>query len=92
MPVRLEKDLQEMLRRGARRTPHKKQELIRITLRRHLQQVIDQEAVKELPVRVTNIEPWPRRVLENAYRRMGEDWTAIENAAIHAQGKPDLAD
>ena len=49
MPVRFEPELQELLREGARRTPHKKQELIRITLRRYLPKVIEQEAGKQQP-------------------------------------------
>jgi hypothetical protein len=92
VPLRLDKDLQRMLREGARRTPHKKQALIRMTLHRHLQEVIEQEARVESPQRITNIEPWPRRVVEEAYRRMGKDWTAIEDAATRAQGKPGFDD
>jgi hypothetical protein len=42
MPVRFEPELQQLLQEGARRTPHKKQELIRITLRRYLPRVIEQ--------------------------------------------------
>ena len=81
-----------MLREGARRTPHKKQDLIRITLRRHLRQIIEQEARVEQSTRITNIEPWPRQVVEAAYRRMGQDWNVIEDAAIRAQGKPNFND
>jgi hypothetical protein len=92
VPVRLDKDLQRILREGARRTPHKKQDLIRMTLRRHLREVIEQAARVESPPRITNIEPWPRRVVEKAYRRMGQDWSAIEDAAMGAQGKPDFND
>ncbi len=92
MPVRLDRNLQKMLREGARRTPHKKQDLIRLTLRRHLRDVIEQEALVESTPRVTNVEPWPSRVIENAYRRMGKDWNAIEEAALRAQGKPDFND
>jgi hypothetical protein len=92
MPVRLDDDLQKILRDGARRTPLKKQDLIRLTLRRHLREVIDQEALVKSPPRITNIKPWPRRVVEKAYRRIGKDWDALEDAAIRAQGKPDFND
>jgi hypothetical protein len=92
MPVRLDQNLQNMLREGARRTPHKKQELIRLTLRRHLREVIEQEALVESAPRLTNVEAWPKRVIEKAYRRMGKDWNAIEDAALRAQGKPDFND
>ncbi len=92
VPVRLDIALQKVLREGARRTPHKKQELIRLTLRRHLQDVIDQEAVAKPSRRITNIEPWPRRVVEKAYQRMGKDWDIIEDTATRAQGKPDFND
>lgn len=92
MPVRLDAALQKALSDGARRTPHKKQELIRLTLRRHLQEVIDQEAVPKPSQRITNIEPWPRRVVEKAYQNMGKDWDRIEDDASCAQGKPDFND
>jgi hypothetical protein len=92
MPVRLDKNLQKMLLEGARRTPYKKQDLVRLTLRRHLQDVIEQEALVKSTSRITNVEPWPKRVEEEAYRRMGGDWNAIEAAAIRAQGRPDFND
>jgi hypothetical protein len=92
MPLRLDQDLQSALRDGARRTPHKKQELIRLTLRRHLREVIEQEAVTEPARRITNLEPWPRRVVERAYQRIGKEWDKLEEAATRAQGKPDFND
>ena len=92
MPVRLDQNLQKVLREGARRTPHKKQDLIRLTLRLHLQDVIEQEALVKSTPRVTNVEPLPKHVVEQAYRRMGRDWNAIEAAALRAQGKPDFND
>jgi len=92
MPVRFELELQQLLREGARRTPHKKQELIRITLRRYLPRVIEQEAGKPKRKRLTNVEPWSKSTLEKAYQKMGRDWDALEEAAIHAQGKPDFSD
>jgi hypothetical protein len=92
MPVRLDKELRSALRDGARRTPHKMQELVRLTLRRHLREVIEQETIAKPQRRVTNIEPWPRSVVEKAYRTMGNDWDKIEDAATRAQGTPDLDD
>src|SRR5437867_1091472 len=59
-PWRVEKKLQDVFREGTRRTPHKKQELIRITLRRHLRPVIEQEAAKTQGQPLTNIEPCRR--------------------------------
>ena len=91
MPVRFEPELQKLLREGARRTPHKKQELIRITLRRYLPAVIEAEA-EQSHHRITNIEPWPKATLEKAYQRTGKEWDAIEEAATRAQGKPDFSD
>jgi len=92
MPVRFEPELQALLREGARRTPHKKQELIRITLRRHLSHVIEQEAGKQRRGRLTRIEPWSGATLKKAYQKMGREWDALEEAATKAQGKPDFND
>ena len=92
VPVRLDKSLQDALREGARRTAHKKQDLIRLTLRRHLREVIEQEAVAKPPRRITNIEPWPRRVIEKAYQKIGNEWDKIETVATCAQGAPDFND
>ena len=92
VPVRLDKDLRNALREGARRTPHKKQELIRLTLRRHLREVIEQEAVAKPSRRITNIEPWPEAVVAAALKRAGKEWDKIEEAATRAQGKPDYND
>jgi len=92
VPVRLDNDLRKLLRDGARRTPHKKQELIRLTLRRHLREVIEEESVVKASTRITNIEPWPEKVVKEAYRRIGREWDALEVAATQAQGKPDFND
>lgn len=92
VPVRLDLNVQKLLREGARRTPHKKQDLIRLTLRRHLRDVIEQEALDKTPRHITNIKPWPESVVRAAYRRMGKEWDAIEDAATRAQGKPDFSD
>jgi hypothetical protein len=92
MLLRLDQDLQRTLREGASRTPYKKQELIRLTLRRHLRQVIQRETVVQRARRITNIEPWPRKTVDQAYRRIGKEWDAIEDAALRAQGKPAFND
>ena len=92
MAVRLDKSLLDALCEGALRTPHKKQELVRLTLRRHLREVIEQEAVITTARRVTNIEPWPEAVIARAYKRIGKEWDALEEAATRAQGTPDFND
>jgi hypothetical protein len=93
MPIRMEKDLLDLLAEGARRTPHKKQELIRLTLRRHLQEVIDDEAGKTLQPRITNIRPWAKGALTAAYKRISfEGWDKIEDAAVASQRAPSFAD
>ncbi len=89
----MEKDLLDFLTEGARRTPHKKQELIRLTLRRHLREVIDDEAVRAPQERITTIEPWPKGALAAAYKRVAsEDWDEVERAAVESQGIPGLED
>jgi hypothetical protein len=93
MPIRIEKELADLLSEGARRTPHKKQELIRLTLRRHLRSVIAEEATKKPEKRLTAIGPWPKGALTAAYKRVAhENWDAVEDAAAKAQGKPGLED
>jgi len=92
VPVRLDKNIQSILRDGVRRTPHNRQDLIRLTLRLHLRDVIEQEAVPKSPRRVTNVDPLPDHVLEAAYRQMGNDWDEIEAAATRAQGVPHFDD
>jgi hypothetical protein len=92
MPLRLDEDLRKILREGARRTPHKQQTLIRLTLRRHLRDVIDQEVIAKPAQRVTNIEPWPVEAVEKAYRRVGKEWDNIEEVATRAQGEPNFND
>ncbi len=78
----------DLLREGARRTPHKKQELIRLTLRRHLRTVIEDEAMKSDKRRVTNIEPWPKGMLTKIYQEIEhERWDEVEKAAVRAGQK-----
>jgi hypothetical protein len=85
MPIRLEKELIELLKEGARRTPHKKQELVRLTLRRHLQEVIEEEATRPPKGRVTNVEPWPKGLLTKIYKEIEhEGWDKVEEAAVRA--------
>jgi hypothetical protein len=90
--VRLDRDLQIALQEGAQRTTLNRGELIRLTLRRYLRNVIEQEIVTTPARRITNIEPWPRKVVEAAYRLMGKEWDKVEGTVTHAQGKPDLND
>jgi hypothetical protein len=93
MPLRLEKELHDLLDEGNRRTPHKKQELIRLTLRRHLRAVIDQEAAAAHPSRITNLKPWRKGALAKAYQRVRpEGWEQVEDAALRAQDRPDFED
>ena len=88
MPIRLEKELVDLLQEGTRRTPHKKQELIRITLRRHLRDVIDVEAKPTAKERITNVQPWPKGALKSAYREIaGEGWDTVEAAGVRAGQK-----
>ena len=91
MTVRLDRDLISLLCEGRRRTPLSKQELVRRTLRLHLQKVIEAES-KKLSSRVTRISPWPRVALAKAYKRTDEDWDRVEAAATAAQGKPSWND
>jgi hypothetical protein len=93
MPLRFEKELHDLLDEGSRRTPHKKQELIRLTLRRHLRAVIEQEAAAAHPRRITNVEPWRKGTLAKAYERVRQEgWEQVEDAALAAQGKPAFED
>ena len=88
MPIRMEKELTDLLKEGARRTPHKKQELIRLTLRRHLRAVIEDEAVKSGKGRITNIEPLPKGMLTKIYQEIvHEGWDEVEKAAVRAGQK-----
>jgi hypothetical protein len=55
--------------------------------------VIEQEARAAHPRRITNIEPWRKGALAKAYQRVSEEgWEQVEDAAIHAQGKPAFED
>jgi hypothetical protein len=93
MQIRMEKELADLLAEGARRTPHKKQELVRLTLRRHLRDVIEEESFTVSPKRLTTVDPWPKGALAAAYRRTpAEGWDKVEAAAIRAQGKPSFED
>ena len=89
--IRLDKQLRALLSEGARRTPYNQRELLRRTLRLHLREVIEREAVAPAS-RLTNISPWPRGVLARAYRRVEKGWEQIEAAATAAQGQPSWDD
>src|SRR5882672_2411002 len=62
LSIRLDKQLRSLLAEGARRTSFNQRELLRRTLRLHLREVIEREAVKP-KARITNIAPWPRGAL-----------------------------
>ena len=92
IPLRLEADIQDMLKEGSQRTPHKKQELIRITLRRYLRSVVEGEArVAPIP-RLTSVEPWGKAALTRAYRKPDRAWDRIEGVATRAQAVPGFND
>jgi hypothetical protein len=91
LSIRLDKELRLLLSEGARRTPFNQRELLRRTLRLHLRQVIEQEAIVPAP-RLTNVTPWPRGALAKAYRRIEKEWERIEAAATAAQGRPSWED
>jgi hypothetical protein len=92
VPVRLDEQLWKVLREGGRRTPHTQQDLIRLTLRRHLRELIEREPAASPTQRITNLEPWPRQVVAKAYQRIGNEWDKLETAATRAQGRPDFND
>jgi hypothetical protein len=91
LSVRLDEELRELLSEGARRTPLNQRELLRRTLRLHLREVIEHEAVQRR-ARITNIEPWPRGALAKAYQRVDKRWERVETAATAAQGRPSWND
>ena len=91
LSIRLDHELRALLAEGARRTPFNQCELLRLTLRLHLPEVIEQEAV--LPsTRITNVAPWPRGALARAYNRADKAWKRIETAASAAQDRPSFND
>ena len=91
MSIRLEKDLSLLLAEGARRTRLNQRDLLRRTLRLHLRQVIEAEAVA-CAQRLTNLDPWPRGALAKAYGNVDKDWERVEAAATAAQGPPSWDD
>jgi hypothetical protein len=92
MSIRLDDDLVELLVMGARRTRQKKQNLVRLTLRRHLPEVIERESLRAPVGKVTSIMPWPRGALTKAYKRSGKGDERIEASGVAAQGKPSWED
>jgi hypothetical protein len=91
LSIRLDRNLCSLLAEGARRTPFNQRELLRRTLRLHLREVIEREAVAPA-ARITNIDPWPRGRLAKAYRRADKAWERVEAAATIAQGRPSWED
>ncbi len=92
MSIRLDDDLADLLAQGAKRTRQKKQNLVRLTLRRYLPEVIERESVKISPAQITTLAPWPRGALSKAYKRAGKSDERLEAAAAAAQGKPSWED
>jgi len=86
LSIRLDQELQQLLSEGARRTRYYKRELLRRTLRLHLRDVIEREAVVVSHVRITNLEPWSHGSLAKAFRRTEKSWEAVEAAAAAAHG------
>ena len=83
----------DLLADGVKRTPHKKQELVRITLRRHLREVIEAEATRPASGRVTNVEPWPEGELARIYQETAQEgWDEVEAAAVRAAQRPPSMD
>jgi len=91
LSIRLDPELRALLAQGARRTPFNQRELLRRTLRLHLREVIEREAIAAQE-RITNIAPWPRGALAKAYRRTEPGWERVEAAATAAQGPPSWND
>jgi hypothetical protein len=88
MSIRLDRQLRVLLEEGARRTPFNQRELLRRTLRLHLRDVIEREAVNP-QTRVTNVAPWRRGALAKAYKRTADRaWEQTEAAAVAAQARP----
>jgi hypothetical protein len=71
LSIRLDEELRSLRAEGARRTPFNQRELLRRTLRLHLREVIEREAVTPND-RLTNVEPWPPKALARAYRRTAD--------------------
>lgn len=92
VPLRLDDELTALLEEGARRTPHRRAALVRLTLRRHLRSVIDEEAFRTPGSPLTNVEPWARGTLARAYRVTAREDRALEAAATAAQSAPGLED
>ena len=65
MSIRLDKQLRSLLAEGVRRTPYNQRELLRRTLRLHLREVIESEAIRPTGP-LTNLKPWPRGALARA--------------------------
>jgi len=88
MPVRLDGELTELLSEGTKPRHQNKQTLMRLTLRRHLPEVIEREACRVLAGRITSLAPWPSGALTKAYKRAGKSSDRLEAKAVAAQGRP----
>src|ERR1051326_4515389 len=63
--IRMEKQLLDLLAEGAKRTPLNQRDLLRQTLRLHLREVIEAEAIRPAG-RLTTVRPWARGALARA--------------------------
>ena len=90
LSLRLDPQLRSILSEGRRRTALNTAELVRRTLRRHLREVIEQEAAVGQPL--TNVSPWPNSELRKAYRKIGRGWDRVELEAARAQKPPSFED
>jgi hypothetical protein len=89
--IRFDDHLSMLLAEGCRRTPLKRADLVRRTLRLHLRQVIEAEAAEQRPI--TNVKPLPKGALAKAYRQEAkEGWDKVEAAAVAAQARPGMED
>ena len=82
----MEKQLLDLLAEGAKRTPLNQRDLLRQTLRLHLREVIEAEAIRPAG-RLTTVRPWARGALARAYKRAEKARDRLEAAATAAQGR-----
>jgi hypothetical protein len=54
--------------------------------------VIEQNNKQPSRGRLTRLEPWSRSRLKKAYQQTGQEWDALEEASVKAQGQPDFND
>jgi hypothetical protein len=68
-----------------------KKSLLRTSLS-HLREAVKSGMVLTPARRITNIVPWPEKMIARAYKRIGREWELIEDAAMRAQGTPKFND